>query len=415
MEEHTENNSNILTVEENCNCTAEKSACSVTNNDNDKEMEVIDPKEQGASHSFAPADDPDDFGSIAKQRATFKEAYTRYISTNPVDTDIPCSVKTELEALHLLVDEGQTPVVLETFFTNDRKKLYQEIQKLYSEQQEVSEESCDAQTDSCNIDAKPIDYEQIKGACSKELWDAIHACEVTSGVEIWAKLKLAAIGRELYQSGNPVMLHYVATNDKGFRYFTDEFFKLSEEHLRKMVIENNEKLKESSNTIFRSYQPGAELMPLMDPYDWPDSWKIPREWLIDDIYKERTLNCIVGPSKSGKSWLAYDQAFCIHNGFDWMGRKVKQQNVLYIDGEMDSPEVYARVAALSKGYAKDGKEKDVKRPYFVSIGQSEIDSLKVEGLVSQYLPQMKEVLLLHMLWKHGHYHSGHEGAESELW
>ncbi len=56
-------------------------------------------------------------------------------------------------------------------------------------------------------------------------------------------------------------------------------------------------------------------------------------WLIDGLLPERSVNVAVGASGLGKSPLFYQAAICVASGKDFLGRKVKQGTVLYLDFE----------------------------------------------------------------------------------
>ena len=57
-------------------------------------------------------------------------------------------------------------------------------------------------------------------------------------------------------------------------------------------------------------------------------------WLIKGILKRGTSNLLFGESGAGKSLYALDWAFCLANGIDWHGHKVKEKGVvLVIAGE----------------------------------------------------------------------------------
>lgn len=59
----------------------------------------------------------------------------------------------------------------------------------------------------------------------------------------------------------------------------------------------------------------------------------PPAWLVADIITELSLNAIVGPTGSYKSFLALDLATCVALGKPFHGRETKQANVLLILGE----------------------------------------------------------------------------------
>ena len=59
----------------------------------------------------------------------------------------------------------------------------------------------------------------------------------------------------------------------------------------------------------------------------------PPNWLIDEVLAEYSMAAIVGPSYSGKSFLAVDIACSVAAGTPFHGRSVKQGAVFYVVGE----------------------------------------------------------------------------------
>lgn len=56
-------------------------------------------------------------------------------------------------------------------------------------------------------------------------------------------------------------------------------------------------------------------------------------WLIDGLLPARGLACIVGPPKSGKSFLTSDMLCTVARGIPYAGRKTLQGPVIYLTGE----------------------------------------------------------------------------------
>ena len=56
-------------------------------------------------------------------------------------------------------------------------------------------------------------------------------------------------------------------------------------------------------------------------------------WLIDGLLPARGLACIVGPPKSGKSFLATDMLCSVARGALYAGRETQQGAVIYLTGE----------------------------------------------------------------------------------
>lgn len=74
------------------------------------------------------------------------------------------------------------------------------------------------------------------------------------------------------------------------------------------------------------------------------------EAIVDNLFFEGTFNLIQGPSKSGKSMLAYQLAWCLQNGHEFLGRKVLKRNCLYIDWELREDQIRERFAKITDFY-----------------------------------------------------------------
>ena len=59
----------------------------------------------------------------------------------------------------------------------------------------------------------------------------------------------------------------------------------------------------------------------------------PTDWLIEHWLVKNTLAGLVGPSGSGKSFLAIDWACRVASGAHWLGHKVQRGGVFYLAGE----------------------------------------------------------------------------------
>jgi hypothetical protein len=75
-------------------------------------------------------------------------------------------------------------------------------------------------------------------------------------------------------------------------------------------------------------------------------------WAIRDIYEKGGTSSVSGSYGCGKSFLTYDQAFCVACGIDWHGHKVIQMPVIIICGEGHSG-IADRFVALSIQYGVD--------------------------------------------------------------
>ena len=59
----------------------------------------------------------------------------------------------------------------------------------------------------------------------------------------------------------------------------------------------------------------------------------PIDWLLDGILESGSLNLLFGEPASGKSLFAFDWAFCIASGRDWLGKETQKRDVIILAGE----------------------------------------------------------------------------------
>ena len=104
-------------------------------------------------------------------------------------------------------------------------------------------------------------------------------------------------------------------------------------------------------------------------------------WLIDDILLKNTFIELIAPQKAGKSQLAYQLAYSVQNGIEFLGHKTQKQDVLYVDYELESNEIYERCESYKK-FAKDW------------LGQTELENIKILSLNKEVGVSLDDVLYL---------------------
>ena len=65
---------------------------------------------------------------------------------------------------------------------------------------------------------------------------------------------------------------------------------------------------------------------------------------------ENTFNSIIAAAKVGKSQLAYQMAFCVQNGIDFLQYPVQKGDVLYVDFELRPNAIKKRFERLKEFY-----------------------------------------------------------------
>jgi len=76
-------------------------------------------------------------------------------------------------------------------------------------------------------------------------------------------------------------------------------------------------------------KPPFKLVPVRDLINSPRKFS----WAIKGIYEQGGMSLVSGPYGSFKSFLAYEQAFCVAAGIDWHGHKTIQMPVVILMGE----------------------------------------------------------------------------------
>jgi len=81
--------------------------------------------------------------------------------------------------------------------------------------------------------------------------------------------------------------------------------------------------------------------------------------LIEGLLREGHKMLIAAPSKAGKSFLLQELAVCIAEGRAWMGRRIRQGKVLYVNLELDAVSCKHRFADIYGAMGGGGHENDV--------------------------------------------------------
>jgi len=108
-----------------------------------------------------------------------------------------------------------------------------------------------------------------------------------------------------------------------------------------LVVENEEQTTEASR------------LQLVEPKD-PDFICYPH-------ILERLPTLWYGPGAAGKTMLAMYFSFLVQNGLPFLGREIKQRNVLYLDWEVDEEEAGRRMSYFYRNFEKD---QNIEMPYY---------------------------------------------------
>jgi hypothetical protein len=98
-------------------------------------------------------------------------------------------------------------------------------------------------------------------------------------------------------------------------------------------------------SLLSNMEPVFKLVTIKSLIEYP----VPIRWLIKGFFESGGMNVMSGAYGSGKSFIAFDIAFCVAAGIDWHGNKVIQAPVIILAGEGHSG-IGNRISALEIKY-----------------------------------------------------------------
>lgn len=84
---------------------------------------------------------------------------------------------------------------------------------------------------------------------------------------------------------------------------------------------------------YSEYFPGPDLINKLETWNHIRELKIEIEWIVDRLIPKESITILFGKGGIGKTWLMMDIARCIGCGVDYLGYKVQQAPVIFIDFE----------------------------------------------------------------------------------
>lgn len=75
----------------------------------------------------------------------------------------------------------------------------------------------------------------------------------------------------------------------------------------------------------------------------------PKKWIIKDLFAANTINLVYGEAGSGKSYFFMNFAAHAAAGIDWLGYKVKETPVLWVDADMGHIRTLTRADEVQRG------------------------------------------------------------------
>ncbi|MBX3049616.1 MAG: AAA family ATPase [Anaerolineales bacterium] len=73
------------------------------------------------------------------------------------------------------------------------------------------------------------------------------------------------------------------------------------------------------------------------------------EWCVEGVFARPSLNLLVGPPGSLKTWAALDLAVAVAAGLSWLGRAVTQAPTIFVDEETGLSRLWGRIHAVLHG------------------------------------------------------------------
>ena len=114
-----------------------------------------------------------------------------------------------------------------------------------------------------------------------------------------------------------------------------------EPELERMAAEEISGQRSDASGHFRQRLDGKTLPQFdLDRLDGPPP--PPRDWIVPDFMPAREITLFTGPGGSGKSLLAQQLASCLATGKPFLGKEVRQRNVLYLTAEDVDDELHRR-------------------------------------------------------------------------
>ncbi len=130
-----------------------------------------------------------------------------------------------------------------------------------------------------------------------------------------------------------------------------------------------------------------------------------KQWLIEDLLFEPSINLLVGDSGVGKTALALQLAICLAGGTAFLGRDIdRKHRVLYCDAESDPTSLTGIIANLSEFLDADQenvqKNLKVMQPYVLKEQRTSLMNLAaaVETVANIWKPSLVVVDTMRIFW-----------------
>jgi len=134
------------------------------------------------------------------------------------------------------------------------------------------------------------------------------------------------------------------------------------------------------------------------------SKEINMDYIVEDLIYPEALTMIYSPPANYKSMLSYYLSLCIGSGKEFLGRKTKKSNVLYLDLENDNKTRKMRLPGMIKAL-NITDEPSIRFKYFINImdGKQKINKNAVKLLENLIIKYNSKVLIIDTLHRAAEY------------
>lgn len=229
-------------------------------------------------------------------------------------------------------------------FSDIRQTIFVVLKYLYQQNyKEVTTDAIDMV-----LEAYPVIKQQFKrDGCYERMKSFIKLRNESNFEADYNNIKKCSLIRELIASGNDV------------RYFfdpaevdPDEEYKIMKRFDDSSIEDIIYYFKNNLREVQNKFESFVNVIPRPIKINELIDKVIERNYIVDGMFYQNTINNIVGSAKAGKSFLSTQLAFCVQNGIDFLGHKTTKQDVLYIDFELDETELAERARNIYNKFSE---------------------------------------------------------------
>ena len=183
-------------------------------------------------------------------------------------------------------------------------------------------------------------------------------CRDATGLPVIVAFNAGNLKAVFEQFKNNVDIYIAADNDthgKGYKCALD-CVPLNKIIMPSVVGDFNDIGIDATKHLFSEIIKKNESKPFLVPVSEIMANVTPTDWLMKGWIEAGAIGILFGESGAGKSLFALDWAFCLANGINWHGSKVKKEShVLYIAGE-GGRGFAMRIQAIQQKYNRKTKD-----------------------------------------------------------